>query len=150
MTCQPLWVILCCLPENWEKKDSRGNEREGQGRKRNRNEREEIKKNSPSTLALPKWTPISAGRPGDVRYPTPSPHSTTPLFWVKKIQLWKTKSVLYCNNPKYLDRYAFANSADQTQTLQNAASDQDLYCLPYKQQYFRHISTGGRMDLIKF
>ena len=48
MTCQTLWVILCCLPEKGRKeieeivdrdrRDSRGDEREGQGRKRNRNE----------------------------------------------------------------------------------------------------------------
>ena len=36
MTRQPLWVILCCLPFS-----SRGDKREGQGRKKNRNESEE-------------------------------------------------------------------------------------------------------------
>ena len=44
MTCQPLWVILCCLPEKGEKRDRRdseGDERKGLGRKRNRNESEE-------------------------------------------------------------------------------------------------------------
>ena len=37
---QPLWVILYRLPEKG-RKDSKGDEREGQRRKRNRNESEE-------------------------------------------------------------------------------------------------------------
>ena len=37
MTRQPLWVILCRLPEKRDRRD----EREEQGRKRNRNESEE-------------------------------------------------------------------------------------------------------------
>ena len=40
-----LLVVLCCFPEKGSKatreRDSRGDEREGQGRKRNRNERKE-------------------------------------------------------------------------------------------------------------
>ena len=42
-TCQPLWVILCCLPhqEKRDRRGSRGDERKGQGRKRKRNESEE-------------------------------------------------------------------------------------------------------------
>ena len=52
MTCQSLWVILCCFvlsPGEREKRDrrdtcSRGDEREGQGRKKNESEeREKIK-----------------------------------------------------------------------------------------------------------
>ena len=46
-TRQPLWVILCRLPEKGRKsdrRDSRIDEREGQGRKRNRNESGEQKK----------------------------------------------------------------------------------------------------------
>ena len=31
------------------------------------------------------------------------------------------------------------NSVDPDQTPQNAASDQSLHCLPYTQQYSRHI-----------
>ena len=55
MTCQPLWVILCRLPEKGRKRDrrdSRGDETERQGRKRNRNESEETEeiKTFPSTL----------------------------------------------------------------------------------------------------
>ena len=46
----------------------------------------------------------------------------------------------YRNNPKYWDRYAFAKSEDPDQTPQNAASDKGLHCLPYIQQYFRHIN----------
>ena len=52
-TCQPLWVILCHLLEKEERdrRDSRGDEREGQGVKRNRNENEETEENhSLSTL----------------------------------------------------------------------------------------------------
>ena len=51
-TRQPLWVILCCLPEKG-RKESRGDEREGQGIKRKINESEETEeiKTSPSTLA---------------------------------------------------------------------------------------------------
>ena len=55
MTRQPLWVILCRLPEKGRKEieeivvgmkerdreETSGDEREGQGRKRNRNESEE-------------------------------------------------------------------------------------------------------------
>ena len=44
LTRQPLWVILCRLPEKREKRvrrDSKGDDREGQGRKRNRNGNEE-------------------------------------------------------------------------------------------------------------
>ena len=42
-TRQPLWVILCRLPEREksDRRDSRRDEREEQGRKRNRNESEE-------------------------------------------------------------------------------------------------------------
>ena len=54
---QPFWVILCRLPEKGRKEieemiDSRGDERERQGRKRTRNEREEKEeiKTVPSTL----------------------------------------------------------------------------------------------------
>ena len=53
MTHQPLWVILCHLSEKRDRRDSRGDEREGQGRKRNLNESEEtgeLKKYSLSTL----------------------------------------------------------------------------------------------------
>ena len=45
-TRQPLWVILCCLPEKGRKsnrRDSRRDEREEQGRKRKRNESEQKK-----------------------------------------------------------------------------------------------------------
>ena len=44
---------------------------------------------------------------------------------------------IYRNNPKYWDRWAFANSIDPD--WNSAASDQDLHCLTYIQQYFRHI-----------
>ena len=46
MTCQPLWVILCHYPEKGrrDRRDSKGDERGGQGRKRKINESEETKK----------------------------------------------------------------------------------------------------------
>ena len=46
----------------------------------------------------------------------------------------------YRNNPKYWDRQAFANSVDPDKTMQSAASEQGLHCLPYIQQYFKHIN----------
>ena len=48
----------------------------------------------------------------------------------------------YHNDPKYWDTHAQANSVDPDQTLQNAASDQGLHCLPLIQHYFKHI-TGS-------
>ena len=92
-THQPLWVILCRLPEKGRKsdrRDSRRDEREGQGRKRNRNESEETEeiKTSPpypyplqGQQALPNCKPISAGRPGDIRYMTPLHHPTIPYLY---------------------------------------------------------------------
>ena len=50
----------------------------------------------------------------------------------------------YCNDPKFLDRYAWANSADPDQTaplqtmqtqirlLLEEQSDQGLHCLPFR------------------
>ena len=38
-------------------------------------------------------------------------------------------SVCYRNDPKFSDRYAWANSADPDQTAQ---SDQGLHCLPFR------------------
>ena len=72
--------------EKRDRRDSRGDKREGQGRKRNLNESDETEeiKTSPSTLtcykdyALPNCKPKSVGRPSDVKYKTPSPHPTTP------------------------------------------------------------------------
>ena len=72
--------------EKRDRRDSRRDEREGQGRKRNRNESEETEeiKTSPPypyllqrKQALPNCKPISDGRPGDIRYMTPSHHPTT-------------------------------------------------------------------------
>ena len=37
----------------------------------------------------------------------------------------------YHNNSKYWDRQIVANSTDQDQMLQNAASDQGLHCLTH-------------------
>ena len=48
-TCQPLWVILCRLIEKG-RRDSRGNERNGQKTKRNETEETKEIKHSFSTL----------------------------------------------------------------------------------------------------
>ena len=45
-TCKPLWVSLCHFPEK-RRRDSRGDEREGHGRKRKMNESEETDKTLP-------------------------------------------------------------------------------------------------------
>ena len=76
------------FPREREKRDSRIDEREEQGRKRNRNESEETEEIKTFPLypyllqgqqALPNCKPVSAGRPGDVRYTTPSHHPSTPF-----------------------------------------------------------------------
>ena len=53
--------------------------------------------------------------------------------------------------PKYSDRYAWANSVDLYQMLQNVMSDQGLQCLPINisTAIFRPI-TGSQMDLFTF
>ena len=73
--------------EKRDRGDSRGDEREGQGRKKKMNEREkkteEIKTFPlyPYLLqgqqALPNCKPVSVGCPGDARYMTPLPLPTT-------------------------------------------------------------------------
>ena len=40
-----------------------------------------------------------------------------------------TEAQKYRNDPKFLDRYAWANSADPDQT---APLDQGLHCLPFR------------------
>ena len=37
----------------------------------------------------------------------------------------------YCNDPKFSDRYVWANSADPDQTAPKQ-SDQGLHCLPFR------------------
>ena len=41
-----------------------------------------------------------------------------------------TLNMKYWTNPKYWDRYAFANGVHPDQRLQTAASDQGLHYLP--------------------
>ena len=72
--------------EKRDRKDTRRDEREGQGRKRNRNASEEIKI-IPLYPCLQKgyqvmanWKPISVGCPGDQRFPTSLPHPTTQIY----------------------------------------------------------------------
>ena len=74
--------------EKSDRRDNRRDEREEQGRKRNRNESEGTEEIKTFPLypyllqgqqALPNCKPISVGRPGGIRYTTPSHHPTTPL-----------------------------------------------------------------------
>ena len=39
--------------------------------------------------------------------------------------------MIYRNDPKFSDRYAWANSADPDQTALEEQSDQGLHCLPF-------------------
>ena len=54
----------------------------------------------------------------------------------------------YRNNPKYWDRYAFANSVDPDQMLQNATSDQGTVCHTYSN--ILDTSMGSRMGCFIF
>ena len=80
--------VLFAREKGEKRRDSSGNEREGQGRKRNRREREETEEIKTVPLypyllqgqqALPNCKPISFGRPSDERYmklsPPPATHS---------------------------------------------------------------------------
>ena len=59
------------------------------------------------------------------------------------------KEQKYRNNPKYLNRQAFANSVDPDQMPQNVASDQDLHCL-HTYSHILDISRGSGMNTFKF
>ena len=84
MTRQPLWVILCRLPEKGRRAIVVGEmkERDRGERKMNGVKKQKKQKHSPSSLTcckpLPNCKPISVGHPGDVRYTTPLPHPTIP------------------------------------------------------------------------
>ena len=87
MTHQPLWVILCRLPEKGRREIEiveEMKERDRGERKINESEGKEEIKTFPlyhyllqGQQALPNCKPILVGRPGDVRYTTPLPHPTT-------------------------------------------------------------------------
>ena len=90
MTRQPLWVILCHLPEKGrreiEETVEEMKERVRGERKMNDSEETEEIKTFPlypyllqGLQAMPNCKPISVGCPGDgdVRYTTPLPHQTT-------------------------------------------------------------------------
>ena len=49
----------------------------------------------------------------------------------------------------YSDRQAWANSVDPDETPQNAASHQNLHCLPLIQQ-FLDTPSGSKLYLFKF
>ena len=84
-----------------EKRDSKGDDWEGQGeRKMNKSEgTEDIPPPYPYLLqgqqALPNCKPISVGRPTDVRYTPPSHHPTTPPAMDKEQQLKKWRCFSY-------------------------------------------------------
>ena len=57
------------------------------------------------------------------------------LFYQVFMQYEYTYSEEYRNDPKFSDRYAWANSADPDQTAPRGAeeqSDQGLHCLPFR------------------
>ena len=76
--------------EERDRRDSTGDERGGQVRKRKMNESEDTEEIKTFPLypyllqehqALPKCKPISVGHPGDTRHTTPLPHLTTSLIF---------------------------------------------------------------------
>ena len=86
-TPQPLWVILCCLPEKGRKEIEEIVEMKERDREERGTGMEETEQINTFPLyscllkgqqALPNWKPISVGRPGDVRDPTPLPPPTAP------------------------------------------------------------------------
>ena len=62
-------------------------------------------------------------------------NSVMKRLWCVNSLLISKKKHMFHNNPKYLDRQAYANSVDPDQ-----AHDQGLHCLQYIQQYFRHTN----------
>ena len=54
------------------------------------------------------------------------------LLWIPQSKV--AERLVYCNNPKFSDRYAWANSADLDQTAPSKQSDQGLHCLPFRLQ----------------
>ena len=70
--------------------------------------------------------------------------------YLRKKLISNTESYVYPNNPKG-DRRVWANSVHPDITVQNAVSDQDLYCLPLIQHPFKHISRWwSRLFFFKF
>ena len=93
-TCQPLWVILCHLPEKGRRETEEIVEvmKERDGRKKEMNESEEPEEIKTFHLypyllqekqALPNCKPVSVGCPSDSRYMTPLPHPTIPAGLVR-------------------------------------------------------------------
>ena len=88
MTRQPLWVILCRLQEKGRKEieeiaeeiKERDREERGTGMKVKKQKKYPHHPLLQEQQTLPICKPISFGRPGDVRYTTPSPHPATPLY----------------------------------------------------------------------
>ena len=48
----------------------------------------------------------------------------------------------YRNDPKFSDRYAWANIADQGQTASREQSDQGLHCLPFRMHRLDSLLYG--------
>ena len=81
-------------------------------------------------------------------FPVPLFHVLYCLFSLFSPFFWETTQNdpqgFMCCKPlhnQYWDRYAFSNSVDSDQKMQNIESDQVVHCLQYTQQYFRHIKT---------
>ena len=111
--------------EKRDRRDSRRDEREEQGGNRNRNEIEETEEIKTFPLypyllqgqqALPNCKPVSAGRPGDVKYTTHSHYPTIP-----KISLGKKKR----DNMMYLDRDLLMEPQRQKTYLRTCAPSED-------------------------
>ena len=90
--------------EKRDRRNSRGDEREGQGRKREMKESEGTEEITTFPIypfllqgqrALLNCKPISVGRPGDKSYRTPSPHPTTPKKYYSKASDTLPQSVSY-------------------------------------------------------
>ena len=101
-TLMGLFVLSPREREKRDKRESRGDERVGQGRKREMNESQGTEEITTLPLypyllqgqqALANCLPISVGHPGDKSYRrTPSPHPTTPTFY-KNVHEYKNMCV---------------------------------------------------------
>ena len=74
------------------------------------------------------------------------------------VLIWNLKQCFYRNDPKFSDRYAWANSADPDQTAPRGANsadpdqtapDQGLHCLPFRLHRLDSL-LYGRATQFKF
>ena len=129
-------------PREREKRDSRADEREGQGRrgtgmkvKKHRN-----KNISPTTLTCykdskpcPTLSQYQLDPHSDIRYMTPSPHPTTPI----------TLATLQ------IKTYTFTNSVQPNEMAHNEPPHQILHCLSFHLDARMTISPSATMDMSK-